>query len=462
MARLRDRITGIFGKRKPDVEQTTLALDREPERPSELAQKFTAETSRAGIVRTCRKMYASDPRAKKMIRSLARDLVKGGYVLRMGEGASATPVSDVGDAGKDAPLAARAFDVAEALRERLKLDKRLDDWVRLSARDGDSFLETVINQNLEIVDVSRKPTLEMSRNSNKYDLFEDPDKAFWWADQMFIGQDPPRDAIWFPEWQIIHARWDHDEGSRYGEPMLASGTGHWKKVTEGELDVAIRRKTRAGKRYVHKFPEGTDESAILEYMERNKPALDEKFAALADFFGTVEIKSVEGDMHLGEIKDVQHMIATWFTAGDVPMELIAYGEGLNRDILGEKKEQYDEMLEQQREWVSDQLIQPLLERQWLLAGILPEGLDYKIEWKQKRQVTAADVKDIAEAAMRLRLIGVPEEVVVAVLMQFLPGVDMEMLTLTGDGGQGALRQGSGQGGDAGRLGEILQGLESRE
>jgi len=29
-------------------------------------------------------------------------------------------------------------------------------------------------------------------------------------------------ATWLADWQVIHARWDHDEGNRYGQPLFAS------------------------------------------------------------------------------------------------------------------------------------------------------------------------------------------------------------------------------------------------
>src|SRR3989304_546735 len=67
-----------------------------------------------------------------------------------------------------------------------------------------------------------------------------------------------------------------------------------------------------------------------------------------------------------------------FGAFDVPMELVAYGEGLNRDILGEKKDEYDESLDDGREWVTEEFLKPLLERQWLLKGILAANVKEEI------------------------------------------------------------------------------------
>jgi hypothetical protein len=400
-----DRIREIF---KPKAVELTTVTERppEPQPVSSLVGRFVSETERAAIVKKCREMYERDPRARKMIRKLARDMVKGGFILICED--------------------EQAQEIAEGLRKRLKLDQRLDDWVRLSIRDGDSFLEPEINAQMEIVDVTRKPTLQMHRNSNDYDQFEDPEKAFWYADEMNLVS-PDNAEAWFAQWQIIHARWEHDEGSRYGSPMMASGTGHWKKVTEGEMDVAIRRKTRAGMKYNHKFPAGTPEGTILAYREINKTALDNPFAAAADYFGTVDISAIEGDANLAQIDDVKHQIATWLQSGEVPMELLGYGEDINRDVLGEKRAEYNETLPQLREWVTAEILQPLLELQWLLQGIYPDSLDYSIEWHAKKEPSAADVRDITDAALRMRALGFPQEVIAAVVARYLPDVDPDDL-----------------------------------
>lgn len=428
-----DKINAIFRGRGAGSEQTTSAeLPRLSESFDDVVHKFTAETDRVRMVEACRLMYSQDPRARKMIRTLARDMIKGGFTIKC----------------KDE----RAAEVAQALYKRLDLDKHLDDWVRLTARDGDSFLEVVINDRLEIVSVSRKPTLQMRRNSDVYDRFQDPRKAYWMGSQLHIGVEAPKDAVWFAEWQMIHSRWEHDEGARYGTPMLASGIGAWRKASEGELDVAVRRKTRASMRYLHVL-ENASEAEIERYKEKNKAALSAS-AAMADFFSNRpgSISVIQGDARLSEIDDVRHHIQTWMASGEMPMELLVYGEELNRDVLNKKLEEYQETLEQLRVWVVSELIKPLLERQWLLAGILPEGLDYDITWKAQAAVTPREILDVADAAMRLRLLGFPEEMVWNVLARFLPGIDSEMISKAVQARIG------NEADDAGRIDAIMGGL----
>jgi len=158
-----------------------------------------------------------------------------------------------------------------------------------------------------------------------------------------------------------------------------------------------------------------------------------KLAAVIDFFSNKQSSLTvhQGDGNIDRIGDVQHNIATMGTASDTPMELIAYGGELNRDILGEKKEAYEDTLNQGREWTATEIIAPLLEREWLLHGIYPADVEYKIIWRKARTLSPADLRDLADAAARLRVLGVKEDVVQVILASYLQDVDLDILK--GDG-----------------------------
>lgn len=402
-----DRFQALFDKRAAERDPRTTLDDRpRPQGPVDnLAEKFRAATNRRDKVTLCRRMYGEDPRGKGILRKVARDVLKGGVRVSV-------PDNDAMEqSGND-------------LIARLELNERLADWFRLAMRDGDTFLEVGIDEDGLIREVSRKPTLEMHRNSNEFDRFDDPRRAFWWHGRPW-AVDPPPDATWFSEWQIVHARWDHDEDERYGTPMFASATGPWKRINEGELDIAIRRKVRAGRRYLHVI-EGASEDEIEAYRQRNRGILGDKFAAVADFFsnkkGTLE--TVEGDTNIGDIRDVRHHIATWWLDSPVPMALMGYAEDLNRDVLQEQTEEYHAALESLCGWVGKQLLQPLLERQWLLDGFWPDSYAHTFQWGTKKTISAATLNAIATALGNLKAAGLlSQETALWVLAQFLPGFD---------------------------------------
>jgi len=410
MASLRDRINAFINP--PSARETTAEV-RPVSGDASVAvyEKMKSDRDRIAIIKTCRVMYDTDPRVKKALRTYATDVVRSGYFVKTDH--------------------AQALEIAQAMQKRLGLNKKLQDVTRLSGRDGDSFYEIVVDENLDIVKLSRKPTLQMHRASNVFDEFDDPQKAFWLSSDTQTSPEPPRDAVWFAKWQILHLRFDHDEEKRYGTPMWASATGAFKRVSEGEIDISVRRKVRAGM-ILHHVVEGSP-SDIDAYKEKNAAAENNPFAAVRNYYTNKpgSISAIQGDARLNDIADIVHHIETMFTASDIPMELVAYGGDLNRDVLGEKKEEYDETLDDGREWLSEEFLKPLHELQWMLKGIYPQDLEYKLIWRKAKSLTPVMLRDLADALMRLRVLGAREDLIQSLLAQFVPGVDLDILQ--GDG-----------------------------
>lgn len=410
MATIFDRITSLWQRRSEPERAVVIGSvpTAAPAQPANVA--FTAQRDRRSVIGDCRDMARDDPRAKQALATLARDATKGGFALTV-----------------TGPRAAQAQAAADALLTRLRLLNRLDDWARLTWRDGDTFLELGVTARGEIVQITRKPSLEMFRNSDDFDRFGDPAQAFYWSARPTYTDKPPADAVFFPEWQMIHARWDRDEGSRYGAPMFASARKAYKRMTQGELDIAIRRKTRAGMRYVHVL-DGASPAEIEAYKAANKPALDDPYAAVADFFLNKAggLQSLQGDARLSDIDDVLHHVDTFGIASPVPLELIGYGRNLNRDVLEQKKEQYDETLGSVRGWLEWEFIRPMLERQWLLLGIWPDDLEVDLQWKTKAEPSAVEMKDTAAFGAAVQAAGLlTAATTLRIMATKLPDFDVE-------------------------------------
>ncbi len=416
MPTLADRFKAFWNPNTPSPQSSPLGRggDVSPVITEDVYSRFKVERDRNAVIRDCRAMYDDDPRVEKMHIRFSQDLMRGGFFIK-------TKNAD-------------AFLVAGLLQTRLNLNQKLEDWLRLTARDGDSFLELEIGDvsrtALQIAGVSRKPTLQMHRNSNSADQFESAERAFWMGSDNFFGTEAPKDAVWFPAWKMIHARWKHDEESRYGRPMMRSARKHFRYVQDGELNVAVRRKIGGAQLRQHVI-EGSA-ADVEKYKEDNKSALG-KLAAVIDFFSNKQSSLTvhQGDGNIDKIGDVLHHVNTMGTASDTPLELIAYGGDLNRDVLGDKRDAYEDTLKQGREWAATQLITPLLEREWLLHGIYPAAVEYKIIWRKARTLSPTDLRDLADAAMRLRVLGVGEETIQVILASYLQDVDLDILS--GDG-----------------------------
>ena len=413
---LRDTIGRILSAlaRRFDGNDQTTTTDEGIRRSSVMSTsaRFRLEASRRAGVLDARKMYEDDTRVQRILSTLAGDATHGGFSIEVMEAASASQLTEAQEACDD-------------LIKRLELQDRLDDWARLSFRDGDSFLEIGVAADRLIQEITRKPTLLMRRDSNSSDKFDDPTKAYWHSDQSWATSPPP-DATWFAEWQIMHARWLHDEGQRYGQPLLKTARSSYKRMREGEFDMAIRRKTRAGLKFLHVI-EGADDVGIQSYRERNKDALTDPFAAVADFFSNSKgaIQTIQGDAKLAEIGDVLHQMETFFVASPVPMSLIGYGRSLNRDVLKSQKEQYDEILPTVTRWIETNLLRPLVELQWMLLDLWPGEITWRVVWNTKQVIVAEDLEKVSKAIGSLQATALLDgKTLLDIIEVFLPNVDL--------------------------------------
>lgn len=390
-----------------------------PYRLNRLSKRLEVEQDRRSRVLACREMYDTDPRCEGLIDKLASDAVRGGFKVNV----------------ENSP---QAQAIADDLVKRLKLFLRIDDWLRMAQRDGDLFLELSLDKR-QIAAVTRKPSLEMHRQTDETDQFENPELAYWQAEELWHLA-PPGNAVWFADWQVIHARWNRDEGERYGKPQFSSAVGAWKKLTKGEINVTIRRMVRSGLRLYHYVEGGFP--AISQYKEENKLALDNPAEAAVDYFGNTPEgpKVLEGDAHLHEIDDIRHHLYTWAAATPVPLHSLGYGDDLNRDVLEDQWKQYELDLPQVSQWVETEILVPLLEMQWLLEGIYPARLDYSITWArdekdsaqvEQEQVKASQMKaeavtKAAEAGQKLASLGWSDEAIAQVVSGILAEVDIEV------------------------------------
>ena len=126
------------------------------------------------------------------------------------------------------------------------------------------------------------------------------------------------------------------------------------------------------------------------------------------------------------MSDIEHHIRTWWLASPVPMALLGYGQDLNRDVLKEQQEQYDRALDALCAWLDKEILQPLIELQWLLKGIWPGALTYQIVRPTRHPITPEMVKTASEAIAAIQKTGLLTEALqMQMLAQFLPGLDPE-------------------------------------
>jgi len=423
---LTDRITKLINRLRPPRETTQrTTYERASAGVAGLLTPFREARDRREVIEACNEMYKGDTRPKAVIDRVADGAVRRGFTL------SVAPADAESSATNDTQ-AKKAQTILNALVERTGVEHKAHRYLRRVFRDGDLFLQAVVDSQKQVASLHRMPTQEMHRNSNDIDEFDDPAFAYWQAPHhsaySYTLTPPMRDAegrsgvTWFADWQIIHARWDHDEGERYGRPLLSAARGPFKRYREGETDMAVRRKTRAGLKYLHQIKsDATD--AIENYKKANKAALTNPLAAVVDFFsaGEASVTAIQGDARLGELADVLHHLDAFFAVSPLPMALIGYGRDINRDVLRDQYQAYLRALDEIAEWFEGQVLRPLFELELLLHGIVPDNVTITVQWAEKDELPFS-VEDWERLYRSGKL---TDETILRLLQKILPDFDAE-------------------------------------
>lgn len=376
--------------------------------------QFKLATDRISVVRDVQKLVKADLRFAVTNHRLAADAVRGGFKVVV-HGSESYRQSRLKQ-GKSVPKrltpgANIAQQVIGDLMKRTKLPAKAKGYVRTLLRDGDIFLNPIIDLKTGLVlDVRQAPVLTIKRNNNEYGDFPDPEKAFSQIDPrtqihslMEIG--PPSEArSHFALYQINHIRWLWEETESYGTSHYESARAWFNILNKMEIATAIRREFRSVKKRNHKLPDGAREAEIKDYM-RNVGLIDangnptKNAHLLSDFVGTAEVTSLNDTNNLNEIDDVKYFEELlWLNLG-VPKAILTAGADINRDVLKVQYPHYLETLED----ITDALeygdagsfsgLRDIIDLQLLLSGINPDALSCDIVWSDKSGETGNERMD---------------------------------------------------------------------
>ncbi|WP_340701662.1 portal protein [Brevibacillus borstelensis] len=374
-------------------------------------EQFNVATDRISTIREVRELIKTDLRFKMTNLRVAADATRGGCrVIVQGSEAHRTHLKRQGKQlpKRLVPGANIAQQVIDDFMRRTKLSVKSEEHLRALLRDGDLFLNPIIDLSSGLIlDVRRAPALTMKRNSNEYGDFPDPERAFSQIDPrtqinalMDIGP-PGVSRTDFALFQMNHIRWLAEETEHYGTSHYASARKTYKILQRMERAAAIRREFRSVQKNSHKLPEGTTMKDALEYARANR-LIDENnnpthnAHLLSDFFGTAEVKAIHGDANLSEMADIEYFDdLLWLNLG-VPKAILTSGQNINRDILKVQYPQYLQSLDDMTDVLEYGDIGPfsgyraLIDLQLLLSGINPESIIYDVVWTEKSIETAAE------------------------------------------------------------------------
>ena len=168
-------------------------------------EMFRLEWDRRKVLREIDLMMKSDTRIKRANHVFASTAVRKGITV--------TVTSDISK-----NIETKAQEVINDLMRDCQINSKLMSWTRIILKDGDLFLNPVIDLNArKIKNIKRLPAITMQRNDDMTGNFADTTKAFQQIDPISLEV-----LMEFPLWAINHIRYDHEEGGEVWYKSISS------------------------------------------------------------------------------------------------------------------------------------------------------------------------------------------------------------------------------------------------
>jgi hypothetical protein len=340
---------------------------RIPEESRTLAQRY----GRRQVIADVRKMLADNP----LLAEAADDFVD----TAVSKSFSVT-VENTSSRGVTAGIQRKAQRIIDRVIRDSNLKRELPGWGKRALREGDLFVQ-IEEYEGQVINAFAMPSVSMERLTDLRDQFADPLAAF-----RQIDTSTNETVALFARWQIVHGRWNHEPGERYGNSQYLQLRTMDKIFQKMVRDMAVRRAVRATLRRFHKIgdkdhPGKWDD--VERYIQTNK--LDENAGQAEDYYGTfnVDVKTLEGDAHLDHIKDVEFILNFLFPRVGMPKGIIGFGENTNRDILDDQREFLHIKQDLLIDWIEWEIIRPILDTALMIEDINPDGIVYLTQFEDR-------------------------------------------------------------------------------
>lgn len=338
-----------------------------------------------------REMDRLDGRVKKIHSRVARDIIKGGLIMKQATENKAISTE------------------WQAFGRRLQLDRRekLKSDARGFVMEGNLPLQIVLDGApglaKNVAAAVRMPSETILPDVNQNGRFKDVRKAYIQFDVQ-TGSEKAAFALW----QLMLCRFDpdnFDDHGSLGRPFLDATRTTWRKLTMTEEDLVIRRRVRAPLRLAHSLENGSKED-LDDY---RKQVEKDQGLITTDYYSNkkLAVTSVQGDTNLGQIEDISLLLDAFFSGGPVPKGIMGYTEGMMRDILEDiKRDYYDEVDDLQDTLAF--VYEAAFRLQLLLKGINPDDEDFTICYAERRTETPNQRADLA---LKMKALGFPDGMV---------------------------------------------------
>jgi hypothetical protein len=319
----------------------------------------------------------------------------------VGDGLTVT----VNDADKDNPQ--QLYDVMIARKIFDNLQKLLDEsgitgWAECFAAYGDTFIQLIVNEMREIVELRAMPTAGMERLSNYNDQFDKPEEAFFQRD--VATWEPVPDPL-FPEYLIVHGRYLKRPGDRYGRSLLISSRQSSNDAIDGYGTLAPRRRASHPKE-VHRLADSDnypmDDDIVADY-ENNLPNNQVARGIYPNPYqaiicnGATSVELLEPNARFNEMGDLEALVERELAPLKVPRSLIGGSPTVNWATLDKQREELFAAQANFCRHFTNEVLKPIFRRALLLANIDPESISYSFDWGQR--LTTEQLQGQSDVAM---------------------------------------------------------------
>ena len=339
----------------------------------EKVDALTMSRRRREVLREIDQMLNCDGRVDRLLYKLCSDAAYGGFTVLV-------------EVGETKRLRRQAQQIIDRTRFLINDRRLLSGWIKGLLRDGDLFLQMLVDgQEREVFRVKKLYAPNTFTRLNSFGEFPADKKPFFQESPMHPG----RPQVEFDAWEIVHLKWDEEDGEPYGKPLLASLRLAWRRLESGEKDMAIRRKIRAGLRLHHKVGTETNPATLKDVEAYEEQTKENKFNpanASQDYFSNqdVTITSIMGDATLGEIKDLEFLEGIMNMTTGVPSALMSGGResATNYSVVKEQEEDYLRVIGD-IDRVLEYAFRQIFDFALLLKGIQPDSVNYTFNWGAK-------------------------------------------------------------------------------
>lgn len=299
---------------------------------------------------------------------------------------------------------------------RCELNKKSPSWARWLVADGDLFLQPKLQLNqmgeFDIVAVKKMPAESMVRLTDDQEEFIDVHKAFGQKD---ISRDTYID--FFPLWQILHVRYDYEDGQRYGNSIFFPVKYLANEALKATKALGDRRKATKPL-LVHKL-KGKDglplpQTQFDKYVEGTSMKLKAERGEYSEYSelycngGDADAITMDGT--LGEVGDIAFLYDVCLSPTGVGRQLLGSEIKQQRDVLDEVRGELYAAQRQLMDLFAIDVYKELFDLELMLKGIDPRLVTYNFLFKQRYTESALERR--IDRALRSKAAGClsPEDV----------------------------------------------------